>query len=162
MATTRAPSGFRDRGALAGGPAGGDHVLDHHHALARRDREAATQRHGTLLALGEAKRHAERRGHLVADDHAAQRRREHRLRSRAAQTIGERRPHLPRALRQLQEQRALHVSRRVQSGGETEVPAAQSPALGQHQLEVGLAQLEAHSASGAAPSRLISYCSIFL
>src|SRR6185295_17879323 len=99
---------------LARRSAGGDDVLDDQHAIGLADDEPAPQRERAVLALDEDRADAERARDLVADDDAAERRREdHRrpqitgaLRDRAAQRLG--------MLRMLQHQRALQIARAVQ------------------------------------------------
>ena len=54
-----------------------DDVFDDEHAFAGSDREAAAQHEAAVLPLGEHRAHAERAPDLVADDDAAERRRQH-------------------------------------------------------------------------------------
>ena len=62
---------------LARRAAGRQHVLDDEHAIAVREHEAAAQRERAVLPLGEDRADAERAADFLADDDAAERRREH-------------------------------------------------------------------------------------
>jgi hypothetical protein len=113
--------------ALARGKAGGDDVLDHQHARARRDREAAPQLEHAVLALDEDRLGAEPARGLVARNDAADRRRGDDVdrpeggarlpRQRAAQALG--------ARRILKNRHLLQEERRAQSRREDEMPIEQ-------------------------------------
>src|SRR5439155_1753715 len=84
---------------LARGTAGGDHVLHHEARLVALEHEPAAQLHHALFALGEERAHAERARHLVRDEDAADRRRQHGARAHRAERLGERGPETPPGLR---------------------------------------------------------------
>ena len=110
--------------ALARGQAGGDDVLDHQHALAGRDGEAAPELEDAVLALDEDRLGAEPARGLVARNDAADRRRGDDVdrpeggarlaRQRAAQALG--------ARRVLKDEHLLQEDRRAQSRGQDEMP----------------------------------------
>ena len=120
-----APRFARHRDGLAGRAAGGDDVLDDEDPLGGGEREAPAQRQPAVAPFGEDGPDAERAGHLVSDDHAAEgrgqdharRQRTHPRRHRRAERRGPRRV--------LEHQRALQVARAVQAGRELEMPLQQ-------------------------------------
>ena len=85
------------------------------------ERESASERQLPVLALGEDGADAKRAADFLADDDAAQRRRQHRLRAEAAHAIRERRAERFGLARMLQHERALQVAGAVQSGRQAEV-----------------------------------------
>src|SRR5439155_433672 len=106
---------------LARGAAGGDDVLDDQAALARREGEAAAQRHRTGLALREERADAERARHLVGHQDAADRGGQHRCRARVAEWRGQGRAERGGVLRVLEHERRLEIDVRVKAGGQPEV-----------------------------------------
>ena len=127
--TTCAPAASATARRLARRAAGRDDVLDDEHAIGWRQREAAAQRQRAVLTLGEHRADAERAPDFLADDDAAERRRQDdgrlqvrvRVRQRVAERVGE--------LGILQHERALQVAVAVQPGRQPEVPFEQRAGL---------------------------------
>ena len=82
-ADDRRPGGAGHGDRLAGRTAGGQHVLDDQHAVGRRQGEAAAQRQGAVGALREDGADVQRAADFLADDDAAEGRRQHDCRRRA-------------------------------------------------------------------------------
>jgi hypothetical protein len=95
---------------LARGSAGRDDIFDDDDPLTRLDGESAPQRHHAVLPLGEHRAHPERAADFLADDNAADRRREHGLYSAIAKPVGECGAERLGFARMLKDQRALHVT----------------------------------------------------
>ena len=95
----------------------------------RRQREAAAQRQRAVLPLGEQRAHAERARDFLADDDAAERRRQHDRRLQMPRALGERAPERVGELGILQHQRALQVAVAVQPRRQPEVPFEQRAGL---------------------------------
>jgi hypothetical protein len=73
---------------LAGRPARRDHVFDDGDSLPPAERESSPQAQSLIDSLNEAKGHGERGGHLVADQDAAEGRRQYRVRCKLPNSIG--------------------------------------------------------------------------
>ncbi len=114
--------------AFARGKAGGDDVLDHGHAGARRDAEGAAEFQHPALALDIDRGHAELAGGLVARNDAADRRRDHHIdRAHPRLYQGSQRLAQPLAAIGVHEHQVLlQEDAAVQARGEDEMPLAQS------------------------------------
>ena len=99
-------------------------------------REATPQRQPAVLPLGEDRAHAERARHLVADDDAAERRREHDRRAVALERGAERFTERRRVARVLEHERALQVPGAVQTRRQTEVAFEQGAGLAEQMQEL--------------------------
>src|SRR5207245_11601111 len=78
---------------------------------------------------GEERAHAERAGHLVGDQDAADGRRQHRAHTCVLEGRGEVGTERGRVLGVLQHQRRLQIDLRMQAGGEAKVAAHESAGL---------------------------------
>ncbi len=116
-------------GRFARGLSRREDVLDHHDRLPRREGEAAAQREGSVLALDEHRRQAERTRRLVADDDAAERRGDDDLRRKLAEALAELSSGLLGPGRPHQQTRALEVAVGVETARETKVTGEQGPGL---------------------------------
>ena len=136
--TTSAPAAARHVHRLPRGQPRGDHVLDDEHALGGRELEPAPQGQPAVLAFGEQRPHAERARNFMADDHAAERRRQHDGRGQLAHLRLDRSAERAGGHRILQHEGALQVAAAVQAGREAEVALEQGARLPE-QLQQGIA-----------------------
>ena len=104
-------------------------VLDDEHAIRRVEREPAPEHQRPVLALGEDRPHAERASDFLADDDAAERRREDHRRLQVARAIGQRQAERFGELRELEHQRALQIAVAVQARRQPEMPLEQRAGL---------------------------------
>ena len=110
-------------------PASRHDVLDDQDPFTGRERETAPQHQLAVLSFGEDGADAERPPDFLPDDDAAERRREHDLRTEATHAVGNFRSAGLGFGRVLQDQGALQIPGTVQSGGQPKVSFQQRTGL---------------------------------
>jgi hypothetical protein len=95
------------------------------HPIGRFDAKAAAQHQAAILPLRKDRAHPEARADLLADDDAAERRRQHDGRLQVTRQVADRVAESRGEIRILQHERALEVSLAVQTGCSLKCPSRQ-------------------------------------